>query len=227
MLRVISALVVVGVCSASRAEPLPVIASVPSRVPVPKLQRLEAMSDGLMCEGYPGVVDVDPILPSRLGVLLEEPVTERERIEVERQISRCARDVGAVADPWLVLALWRLEEELGVPEEARGILGATWCWESAMRRNPRSGDVGRSHGPLQMQDWFWSWCGGRGQTQDLLDAATCFWSRVEDRYRAKAMRCQPHVRWRVAESLTANGPKYARFGCKAESAHWRELMRWR
>ena len=65
--------------------------------------------------------------PTMLGVLLEEPVTEHERQVVETQIDRCVRDVRTVADPWLVLGLYRFEEVLGVPEEARGILGAVWC----------------------------------------------------------------------------------------------------
>lgn len=213
----------------ARAEPPPLIAPIQRAVvPAEPAINPEPLPDGPMCEGYSAVpVPLDPPLPSRLGVLLEAPISDAERIEVETQIERCARSVGKVADPWLVLALYRLESDLGVPPEALGILGATWCWESAMRTSPRSGDVGRSHGAFQMQDWLWEWCGARGPTMDVLDAATCYWSRVADRFESKGRRCPERARWRVSEALTANGPKYASHGCKAESLHWEELQRWR
>jgi hypothetical protein len=209
-LTFLSAMYALG--SAIRAEPLPVIAPMP-RSPEPPAN--------------PPVVLPVNLPPSQLGVLIAEPPTDLERAEVERQIDRCSRDVRAVADPWLVLALWRLEADLGVPEAARGILGATWCWEAAMREKPRAGDHGQSHGPYQMQAWHWAWCGAAGPSDDLLEAATCYWARVDDRFRARTAGCPERVRWRVAEALAANGPRYLPLGCAAESRHWQELVRWR
>jgi hypothetical protein len=174
--------------------------------------------------------------PNEEGALLEAPPTPQESREVARQIARCLRSVGAVADPWKVLALWRLEAVLGVPHEARGILGATWCVEGAMRDEAPAGGPIRgdlldgeplAYGPLQGHWWLWEWCGLRtSAADDLLVAARCYWARVEDRHARLAGRCGKDG-WRVAEALTANGPKYQLYGCEAESAHWRELMTWR
>jgi hypothetical protein len=171
--------------------------------------------------------------PDLLGVLLEEPATEHERQEVETQVERCLRDVRQVADPWLVLGLYRYEEVLGVPDEARGILGAVWCVEAAMRSQAADGGAIRgdirdgramAHGPVQMWPWMREWCGlTDGGVDDLWASMACYWRRVEDRL-GKAKGCAEP--WRVAEALTANGPRYQSHGCKAESSHWRELMRW-
>lgn len=222
-------LVMYAMGQVTRAEPPPVIAPIVRRVVLPPepaaVAVLPSLGDGPMCEAP--VVLPGTIPPSHLGVLIAEPPTDPERAEVERQIDRCARDVRAVADPWLVLALWRLEADLGVPEAARGILGASWCWEAAMRERPRAGDHGRSFGPYQMQAWHWAWCGARGPSDDIIEAANCYWARVEDRYRVRTSGCPERVRWRVAEALAANGPRYLPLGCAAESKHWKELQRWR
>lgn len=172
--------------------------------------------------------------PTMLGVLLEEPATEYERQVVETQIDRCVRDVRTVADPWLVLGLYRFEEVLGVPEEARGILGAVWCIEAAMRIEAAGGGAIRgdirdgqamAHGPVQMWPWMREWCGlTDAGVDDLWASMACYWQRVEDRM-GKASGCAEP--WRVAEALTANGMRYQHHGCKAESSHWRELERWR
>lgn len=172
--------------------------------------------------------------PDIFGVLLEEDITEHERQVVETQIDRCLRDVRQVADPWMVLGLYRYEEVLGVPVEVRGILGAVWCIEAAMRIEAEGGGVIRgdwrdglamAHGPVQMWPWMREWCGlTDAGVDDLWASMACYWRRVEDRL-GKASECAE--KWRVAEALTANGPRYQVLGCKAESSHWRELERWR
>lgn len=175
--------------------------------------------------------------PSEEATLLEAPITVEERNEVALQIGRCMRSVGRVADPWQVLALYRLEERLGVPDELRGILGAVWCIEGAMRSEsvhggPIRGDFderGRAMalGPFQGHGWLWKWCGlDDAGADDLYLAARCYWSRVADRYQALQGRCGKKT-WRVAEALTANGPKYAADGCAAQSGHYQELVGWR
>ncbi len=174
--------------------------------------------------------------PDEEGVLLEGEPTPYERRVVERQIQRCMRSVELVADPWRVLALFRLEEQLAIPDEARGILGAIWCIESGMRTRassggPIRGDVtdGQPHaiGPLQGHAWLWQWCGlVPDAADDLFQAARCYWSRVSDRHAQLGAACGKHG-WRVAEALTANGRKYLPMGCKAESGHWLELESWR
>ena len=172
--------------------------------------------------------------PTLLGVLLEDSPTEAERAQVEAQIGGCRRQVRQVADPWLVLAVLRYEDALGVPPEARGILGAVWCIEGAMRSQaasggPLRGDVrnGRAmaHGPAQLWPWHRAWCGlTELGADDLFAALGCYWQRVEDR-RARADGCAEP--WREAEALTANGPRYVAQGCAARSGHWREMEAWR
>lgn len=172
--------------------------------------------------------------PSHIGVLLQEPPDEEERTSVETQIDRCKRDVKGVADPFLVLAVLRLEDELGVPAEARGILGSVWCMEASMKLEGRDGGPVRgdfhggtamAHGPAQLWPWHRDWCGlTDGGADDLLASLTCYWQRVVDRREKRAMNCKDS--WRVGEALAANGPKYKSWGCKAKSSHWRELERW-
>jgi len=136
-----------------------------------------------------------------------------------------------------VLGVLRLEGYLGVPPEARGILASVWCMEASMlttgtRGGPIRGDysrgIARAHGPAQLWPWFRHWCGlgDRGGADDLFSSLTCYWSRVVDRYHARATsRCSEP--WAVAEALAANGPRYLKRGCDAQSSHWRAMMRWR
>lgn len=179
-------------------------------------------ADGPMCaaelpEPYEGPA------PTHLGVLLLEPASPSESAAVERALAKCSRGVPRDVDPFLLLGLLRLESDLGVPREARSILLAAWCSEAAFRPAPRAGDLGQSHGPLQMMSWFPAWCGlypdGR---LDLLVAASCYWSRVEH-YLADG-KCPGNVV--RAESMAANGMRYAPWKCSARSAHWLELQRW-
>lgn len=171
--------------------------------------------------------------PTHMGVLLEEAPSEEERIVVERAISKCERDVQTVADPWKVLALHRLEKDLGVPKEVESLLIATWCWEGAMRsdkpiRGDFHGGMAHSFGPFQMQAWFWGWCNLPTAPivyDDLTIAATCYWSRVQEV--ASRMDCPAKDVWPAAEAMAANGMKYKHYGCKARSKHWKELEAWK
>lgn len=178
------------------------------------------------------------VVPVTLDELLWEPATELELRIVDHQLSSCSRGAAKSARHDLVLALWRLEGHLGVPREARGLLGAIWCWETGFSAAPPVGDNGRSHGPLQMMGWFWNWCGHpisskagaflprrslERTTHDVLLAATCFWRRVE--YFLADGACPGNV-WR-AEAMTAHAPKYKGAGCGAESLHAIELTRWK
>lgn len=211
----------------ARAEPPPIIREMVSR-PRPTAPTMpRPVMDGGVCQWPEGPS------PTLLGVLTEELPTETERQVVETQIARCKRDVVTVADPWLVLAVYRYESLLGVPDEARGILGAVWCIEAAMRTQSADGEAIRgdwqdgramAHGPAQLWPWHRAWCGlSEAGADDVFASLGCYWQRVIDRH-AKASRCADA--WRVAEALTANGPKYQHHGCKAESKHWVELMRW-
>lgn len=141
-----------------------------------------------------------------------------------------------MVDPLDVLAVLRLEDHLGVPWEARGILAAVWCMEASMLKHARGGGpvrgdwrngVARAHGPAQLWPWFRNWCGlGSRGADNLFGALTCYWSRVADRFHYRDTGRCAHP-WRVAEALAANGPRYLYRGCDAESSHWREMMRWR
>lgn len=171
--------------------------------------------------------------------LLWAPASAREWSTVHDWIGGCVargRVRRDMVDPLDVLAVLRLEDHLGVPEGASGILAAVWCMEASMLnrgagggpiRGDFRGGVARAHGPAQLWPWFRNWCGlGNGGADDLYGALTCYWARVVDRYHYRnASRCGDP--WRVAEALTANGPRYLRAGCRAESSHWREMVRWR
>jgi|GEM_PF-4875879 len=164
--------------------------------------------------------------PSLFATLVARHPSRDERVEVELQISRCKRNVSHHADPYRVLALLRYETVLGVPEDHRGLLGAAWCWENAMRSEPVVGDNGASHGAFQMQAWFWHWCRLPMQDEvmgDLLISAACYWSRVE--HYLDDGKCPGNVT--RAEAMAANGPKYKPHGCAAASKHSLELARWR
>lgn len=175
------------------------------------------------------VLDRKPVAPAHASggecvalpeVGLDDDIPER--VEVERQVASCSRQPGRKADVWGLLALYRLEEQLGVPDEARGILGAIYCVEAGAMAGERRGDwrdgVARAHGPFQLHGWAYQACGlTRGGRDDLEASARCYWSRVE----ARVGTCG--ASYRVAEALVANAPRYSSWGCSAESAHWRAM----
>jgi hypothetical protein len=194
---------------------------------------------------------VPPVIvtPRRDGpmCLIEQPVgrdyresllaahpTEYEVHILSRALWGCSRGAWRVADLDDALALLRHEVELGVPDELRGLLLAVWCVESGMRVEARAGGpirgdwrgtVAMAHGPFQLWPWHRDWCGlDDGEVDDLLDASWCYWRRVVDRRRERAMECSDS--WKVGEALAANGPRYLSAGCAAESGHWREWQAW-
>lgn len=178
------------------------------------------------------------VVPSR-DDLLSFPASSGEWRMVYDWIEGCVdrgRVLQRMVDPLDVLAVLRLEDHLGVPWEARGILAAVWCMEASMLKHARGGGpvrgdwrngVARAHGPAQLWPWFRNWCGlGSRGADNLFGALTCYWSRVADRFHYRDTGRCAHP-WRVAEALAANGPRYLYRGCDAESSHWREMMRWR
>ena len=210
--------------------------------------------DGLQCGGGIGQRIVEPEPPTLLGVLIEDPMTESERAEVEMQMRRCWRGETRAADPFLILALYRYEETLGVPEHARGILGAIWCSEAAFRmrssrvptlpiRGDWEGGWAGAHGPFQLHSWAEDSdkcglvsppsckknnCYQEGGRDDLFAAAHCWWQRVEARVQSdfvRSLRCRDP--YPLAEALVSNQGKYGHLGCKARSTHWVELERWK
>lgn len=207
-------------------------------------------ADGPMCslgEEYAGP------WPTHFAVLMAEPATEGESRMVETQVQKCFRGHTKDADPFLVLALYRYEEDVGVPAEARGIFGAIWCTENALRmRSPRTGGPIRgdweggwsgAHGPFQLHSWAQDSdkcgltpppdckkndCFKEGGRDDLFASAACWWSRVLFRLETpfvQSLKCKNP--WPLAEALVANQGKYGADGCKAKSQHWVELQRWR
>lgn len=173
--------------------------------------------------------------PDHLGLLMSEVPSPEESQIVSRQIDLCKRSVELTADPYLVLAVLRLEHQLGVPPEAQGILNSVWCIEASMRLEGRHGGpirgdyhngVARAHGPAQLWAWHRNWCGlTEGGADDLVASLTCYWQRVVDRREKRALHCDDS--WRVGEALAANGPRYRKFGCKAKSGHWEEMEAWK
>lgn len=170
--------------------------------------------------------------PTRLGVLLYEPVTQAERELVVRAIDGCRQTNRAVADPWLALALARIEADAGAPP---GLLLAAWCREASMRTvgartgGPIHGDwldgVPRAVGPFQLHGWFRAWCGGGpDEAAELIWSANCYLSRIIATL-PRTAECGVG-QWRAAEAWTANSPRYIPRGCSAESQHWQILESW-
>lgn len=193
-------------------------------------------ADGPMCGGEVWD-DFEP--PTQLGVLLQAPASEREYRQVESAIRACASlrgPVHAVADPFLVLALFRLEREVGAPP---GIFAGTYCVEVSMRATPRQGirflgdywnGKPLASGPFQLHEGVWRGvCGGTEEApHDILWAAGCYWQNVL-KAAEKAERlghCRARDRLHVAEAAASNVGKYG-WRCDAKSAHWRvmEAMR--
>ena len=204
----------------------------PSRPTSSAAERDRAATDGPMCGGELALDKTEP--PTHLGVLLQEPATEGERDTVERAMQACASlrgPVRRVADPFLVLALVRLEAELGAP---MGLFAATYCVEVSMRAEGRHdgrhlGDWwnGRplAAGPLQLHEGVWlGVCGGTPDApHDLLWAAGCYWQNVQRVLEVRGFEhCRARDRLRAAEAAASNVRKYG-LRCDSVSAHWRVM----
>lgn len=196
--------------------------------PTPTIEWRTVPQDGPQCHAEPAP---EGPWPDRLGVLIEAPPTREERTRVVAAIDTCGQTSRAVADPWLVLALGRLEDMRGVPVEARGILAGVWCVEASMRTEaarggPVRGDirdgVATAHGPMQQQSWMHAWCGmSSAGADDLLAAGDCWLLRVESLLDAAREECGAANAWRVAEAMTSNPRKYGHRKCAARtSKHW-------
>lgn len=210
----------------------------PAKISAPASDPVSPPRDGPMCS----VPEIDSGNPSYLTVLLQEPATPFESALVSVQLDQCSRKARKVADPFLLLAMLRLEDDLGVPPSARGIFGAAWCWEAAFRAVPRVGDEGRSHGIFQMGAWFWSRCNlpvAPHVVYDIPTAARCYASVVQ--HFLDDGKCPGN--YARAEAMAANGRKYHQIAtgrasffkdeakksaayCSVRSLHWEELMRW-
>jgi hypothetical protein len=168
-----------------------------------------------------------------ITVDLADPPTIEERIQVDAIRAACRHD-GAHVDPWGLLALIRIESDLGVPDHARGLLGAVWCVEAGLRTRSRSGGpvrgdyrdgVAMAHGPLQLWPGTISSCRGRNGAADSLEwSARCWVARIEATLPKAARRCPDADPWGVAEAAIANVRKY-QWRCDARSEHWRLMDR--
>lgn len=228
-------LALAGLARAS-SEPPPLIGSF-ARVTLPA-------ADGPMCRPESPEDEAarlgPPILPDRMGVLLEAPPSEAERAFIDQATRACDDLRGGVvsaSDPFQALALLRLEDDLGVPAEAHGILVAAWCVETAMKARPSTGKhflgdwqdgVARAAGSFQLHEnvWYSTCAGTKNAPHDLLWAASCWWSQVlktEEKARRVA-RCDDADMLRVAEAAASNVRRYG-WRCDSKSQHWVMLER--
>jgi hypothetical protein len=213
-----------------RAEAPPVIDGI-----VRKSAVKPAETHLILEEPVPWCTEPEHLVPDLMGRLLQAEVSNNERLLIETAMYECSRKPEKIADPWMMLAVLRTEKDIGIPAEARGILLASWCVEGALRTVGRDGGSLRgdyrdgeamAHGPFQLWPWQRQWCGlTDAGADDPVMAARCHAKRIMDRREARALSCKDS--WRVGEALAANGPRYLPAGCAAESAHWRELTRWR
>lgn len=219
---------------ASWGDPPPLIGALKR----PARENVVNRGDGPMCKASDPASTSDPILPDRMGVLLEETPTEDERAFVERALSACSNlrgPVHLVADPFQVLALLRLEDDLAIPDSARGILVAAWCIETSMKARPSNGKqflgdwqdgVALASGSFQLHQNVWAkTCRGtEAAPHDLLWAASCWWSQVlkaADKAR-RVTGCRDPDMLRVGEAAASNVRRYG-FRCKSKSAHWQMM----
>ena len=176
------------------------------------------------------------VQPNRQALYLEGGPTNEEAFLVEKSIDTCGQTNRRVADPFEILALFRLEKDLKLPI---GILAASFCIEASMRtetaaKKPIRGDwqnyIAMSHGPFQLQKWFRDFCGlTESGADDLLTAATCYGSMMHYRYDKSLTLCGARV-WQMSEAMSANGPKYnwgkgRRDPCGVQSKHWIQALK--
>jgi hypothetical protein len=197
--------------------------------------------DGPMCQA-PDPTAAEAILPDRMGVLLEAPATEHERRFVDRALTACESlrgPVRLVADPFQVLALVRLEHDLGIPESARGILVGAWCVETSMKARPSQGKhflgdwhegVALASGSFQLHETGWGkTCRGtEAAPHDLLWAASCWWYQVlkAEKKARRVSGCSDKAMLRVAEAAASNVRRYG-FDCRSKSGHWQVMEQMR
>jgi len=254
MIRSLMVAALLKCCSVARAtEPPPIISDIPRfKVTRPIAGKVSVSTikthwiqppDGPMCRE-----PSSPIQPENGEPLWYDPATEDENKEVQFQIMNCWRGKGIktgvnnVTDPFVVLQVLRLEKDYSIPEEYRGIIGAAWCWEAAMRIKPKPGDEGHSHGPFQMQEWFW-WTCRLPMTDSVIFnipvAMSCYMGMLDKFLNDNT--CPGN--WARAEAMAANAPKYGSISrgrasfikepkkkreayCSVKSLHWDELERW-
>ncbi len=229
-------LVLISQAAFASSEPPPLIGDMarPTRMAL----ATAAPKDGPMCQREVVESASSPILPDRMGVLLEATPTEAEQQFVDRALTACESlrgPVRRVADPFQVLALLRLEHDLGIPEEARGIIVAAWCVETSMKARPGKGKqflgdfrdgVALASGSFQLHENVWAvTCNGtRNAPHDLLWAASCWWSQVlkaADKAR-RVSGCAEDDILRVAEAAASNVRRYG-WRCNSKSSHWQML----
>lgn len=178
--------------------------------------------------------------PTLLGVLLEPPPTQVESEAVDIVLSTCPN---GKPDPWVVLAILRLERNLDVPPEHRGILVATACVESGFAtREGLHGDSGHALGMTQLHEPLAAWCidGDVSRTprqwyeamtwqgvdwrDNWLFSVMCYLMHIERNLATATKKCGEEAAWRVSESMVASPAR--KWRCTAQSAHWTLMETW-
>jgi len=165
--------------------------------------------------------------------LVRDPASASERRRVDVVLDHCPGARRELIDPFEVLALVRLEDQLGVPPEAQGLLPAVWCIESAFRPAEKLyGDHGQALGPAQFHAPLARLCmgdyrvRGRDWRGDFVFSARCWIAMVVRNVARASERCGPARAWQVAEAAVANPARYG-WRCHAASAHWQLAERFR
>lgn len=183
-----------------------------------------------------------PPLPDDLGVLLEAPILDAERDAVQVALDTC-RHASNATDPWVVLAIIRMERALDVPPEHRGLLVATACVESGFTtRAGLHGDGGHALGMMQIHEPLAAWCidgdvvrtprqwyeamtwGGVDWRDNWLFSVWCYLAHIERNLATATRKCGADAAWRVSESMVASPARNWR--CTAQSAHWTLMETW-
>lgn len=191
--------------------------------------------------------------PTMYGELLLSEPSYEERKTVENIINNCPKHPRETIDPYRVLALLRLEDNLGVPEDHKGLLPAVFCIESGLQDETENlqGDPVYDHhgnvkywralGPAQFhQDAAWP-CMFRYPQYTVIDgidwrgdtyfSAQCWVHRILNNLKNAEKKCGKERAWKVAEAAVSNIRRY-NWRCEttkyylSESKHWRLMKEW-
>lgn len=170
-----------------------------------------------------------PIVPEdEFSVLVMAPPTEEELLVIDAVAEGC-RHYGPHADPFELLALYRLEKSLGVHEWRPALLLGVFCVEAGLRTTSRRGGpiwgdyrdgVPMAWGPMQLWKTSRDDCRGTPDAaHDLIWSGRCWVARTE-RVLDKASRFCDKNQMMVAEAAISNIRKYG-WRCNASSEHWK------
>ncbi len=219
--------------SSAHATPPPLIGPLvgPETLELPEAPALPAaLESELDAAASPEVSASAPAASEPVAGALDFPIydppTEEERQLVEHAVYNCDTASPRYAKPFLKLELLRLEREMGIPGELRGVTLAAWCGEAAYQTEGIVGDRGNAIGILQLHPHITSLCGSTDLRHDPIASARCWLWNLQRVYRKSRRRCRAKNAWKAAELWLSQGGQKSGYSCKRVSGHVARLERW-